>query len=66
MRRMIQVKGGLDEGHEFHVDNQISSCKYSQDGCNLAIGDESGRIVIFDVANSGELYYSSEVTQNLM
>jgi hypothetical protein len=56
MRRLVQHKGGLDEMHEYNFEDRITSCRYSLDGSHLAIGDESGRVVVFDAdAASGEL-----------
>jgi hypothetical protein len=62
MKRLFQHKGGLDEMHEYNFDDQITSCQYSIDGSHLAIGDDSGRVVIFDSDKiSGELSYLCEV-----
>lgn len=55
MRRIIEYWGGLDEAHEYNLDDTISSCKYSAEGANLAIGDDSGRVIIFDVDPKGQL-----------
>lgn len=61
MKRLLQIKGGLDERHKFNIDDQISSCKYSLDGIFLAAANDSGLIIIFDVDEFGKLHYSFEV-----
>ena len=62
MRKLVQHKGGLDDKHEFNTEDAITSVQYSRDGQHLAIGDESGRLVLFDSDQStGELWYSCEV-----
>ena len=48
----------------FNIDDYISSCKYSLDGNYMAIGDDAGRIVIFDVNHTGTLDYAWEVPIN--
>jgi hypothetical protein len=56
MRKLVQHKGGLDDMHEYNFEDKIKACQYSLDGSHLAIGDESGRIIIFDSdSTSGEL-----------
>lgn len=59
----MQHKGGLDESHEFNTEDAITSLRYSRDGQHLAIGDESGRLVVFETEqSSGELWYAGEVS----
>lgn len=53
MRKLVSYKGGLDDGHDYNMDDTITGCRYSRDGQHLAVSDDSGRIVVFDSHQSG-------------
>lgn len=44
----MQFKGGLDSMREYNFEDTVTCCRYNRDGQLLAVGDDSGRVVLFD------------------